>query len=142
MKLLRYIFELPLICVVVWAIYNVSTSNEGIIFLLWPKDTEVHANTKLVLFVCIFIGYLWGKINAWFKYSPLRRDLRQQKKANKVLNKEHEKLNETVSGLKQNIIGLQEKAKTLVAENNEAKKGKISLWIENLKNKFTTKKGI
>ena len=72
----------------------------------------------------------------------MRRDLRQQKKANKVLNKEHEKLNETVSGLKQNIIGLQEKAKTLVAENNEAKKGKISLWIENLKNKFTTKKGI
>ena len=74
--------------------------------------------------------------------APMRKELKQQKKANKALNKEQEKLNETVSGLKQNIAGLEQQAKANaeVQKSAESKEiGKIQQWFVSIKNKFARK---
>ncbi len=139
MKLLRYMFEIPLIAIAVWGIYNAQAVETGIVLSLWPLDTDVHVNTKLLLFCFIVYGYMWSKINSWFNYAPTRQELRRQRKANKVLNKEQEKLNEAVNGLKQNIVGLQEQAKARAEKEAQllppSKKG----WLESVKAKFAKK---
>lgn len=148
MKLLHYVFEIPMIIIAIWGIYNAQVSDKGIIFSLWPSDSEIKIHPQLLLFCILLYGYIWGKINSWFAYSPLRRDLRQQKKANKalnkehaLLNKEHEKLNETVSGLKHNIEGLQEQAKAQGIAPLPENKSKFAAWFDKIKAKLAPKKG-
>jgi hypothetical protein len=143
MKLLYYIFELPMILFAVWVVSSVDAA-ENMTFSLWINDSEISANPRFVLIVSFLFGYIWSKINSWFAYMPMRRDLRLQKKTNKALNKEQEKLNETVSGLKQNIQGLQEKTKELqktqTAETTVAG-NQIKGWITKVKAVFAPKKG-
>ena len=116
MKFLYYLIEIPLIAAAVWLIINVNTDGGVLNFELWPLQSEIQINAKLALCAFILFGFIWAKINSWFAYSPLRCALRSQMKANKVLNKEQEKLNETVNGLQKNIAGLQEKAKQQALE--------------------------
>jgi cell division protein FtsB len=138
MKLLHYIVELPLVIFAIWGIYNVKIMDEGLVLSLWPFERVIKVNTLPMLATFIVFGYLWGRINAWFKYAPLRRDLRLQRKTNRVLNKEHEKLNETVTGLKQDIQGLQEQAKANLSDySDEPKKN----WFSSIKDRFNSKKG-
>ena len=142
MKLLHYLIEIPLILIALWGIYNAQVSGDKLVFSLWPFENEMQVNTKLLLFIFVLYGYLWGRINSWFGMAPMRKELKQQKKANKVLNKEQEKLNETVSGLKQNIAGLEQQAKANaeVQKSDESKKiGKIQQWFVSIKNKFARK---
>ena len=143
MKLLHYLFEIPIILIAIWGIYNAQIADDGLVFSLWPLDTEVHVNTKLLLFCFLLYGYLWGRINAWFGAAPMRKELKQQRKTNKALNKEQAKLNETVSGLKQNIAGLEQQAKASAEatqnSGNSAKAGKVKNWLSSLKNKFARK---
>lgn len=108
MKFLHYLIALPLLAAAAWAVYGAEASAEGISFLPW---SEYCLNTNVVLTVFLLYGYTFGRINSWFMYAPLRRELRKQKKSNKTLNLEHEKLNKTVSNLKQDIVDLQEKAR-------------------------------
>ena len=137
MKFLHYLIFIPLLALAVWAIYTADPEGEGIPTLWYSKPFD----TKLVLVVFLVYGYIMGRIGAWFGYSPLRRDLRRQKKANKALNKEQVKLNETVSGLKQDIAGLQEKARQS-AENAESEgKHEIKTWWSSFKQKISAKKG-
>ena len=138
MKFLHYFITLPLIIFAVYAVYLAESSAEGVAFSLWPQDC---VNIKLVLTCFLAWGYLIGRITAWFEYSPLRSDLRRQKKANKALNKEQVKLNETVSGLKVDIAGLQEKAKQS-ASLNAPKESEKNPWWKNLSKKASDKKGI
>ena len=145
MKFLYYLLEIPLIVAAVWLVVNANPEGEVFNFELWPLESEVQINTKLTLCILLFFGFIWGKINSWFAYSPLRKALRSQKKANKVLNKEQEKLNETVSGLQKNIVGLQEKAKQQeleYAKNNPkpTTKQKISDFGAKIKSFFIRKK--
>lgn len=138
MKLLHYIVELPLVIFAIWGIYNVKIMDEGLVLSLWPFERVIKVNTLPMLATFIVFGYLWGRINAWFKYAPLRRDLRLQRKTNRVLNKEHEKLNETVTGLKQDIQGLQEQAKANLSDySDEPQKN----WFSSIKDRFNSKKG-
>lgn len=133
MKFLHYIFEVPIIIIAGWGIYNTQIIDNKLTLYLWPLEADVYVKTPLLLFAVLLYGYIWGKINAWFKYSPLRRDLRMQKKANKALNKEHEKLNETVSDLKQNLAGLQ-------GQTNKAN-SQLSVFksfTEKMKSKFSS----
>lgn len=142
MKLLHYLIEIPLILIALWGIYNAQVSGDKLVFSLWPFENEMQVNTKLLLFIFVLYGYLWGRINSWFGMAPMRKELKQQKKANKALNKEQEKLNETVSGLKQNIAGLEQQAKANaeVQKSAESKKiGKIQQWFVLIKNKFARK---
>lgn len=142
MKLLHYLIEIPLILIALWGIYNAQVSGDKLVFSLWPFENEMQVNTKLLLFIFVLYGYLWGRINSWFGTAPMRKELKQQKKANKALNKEQEKLNETVSGLKQNIAGLEQQAKANaeVQKSDESKEiGKIQQWFVSIKNKFARK---
>ena len=136
MKFLHYLIVIPLLAVAAWAIYTADPEGEGIPCAWYQKPFD----TKLVLVIFLVYGYTLGRIGAWFGYSPLRRDLRRQKKANKALNKEQAKLNETVSGLKQDIAGLQEKAQNQ-ATAAEENKNDIKAWWNGFKQKMTTKKG-
>lgn len=135
MKFLHYLIVIPLLAAAVWAIYTADPEGEGIPCLWYQKPFD----TKLVLVIFLIYGYIMGRIGAWFGYSPLRRDLRRQKKANKALNKEHAKLNETVSGLKQDIAGLQAQKESENKADNE--KGEIKTWWSGFKQKITAKKG-
>ncbi|MBQ7633753.1 MAG: hypothetical protein IJS88_06545 [Alphaproteobacteria bacterium] len=120
MKFLHYLVILPLFGVALWAIFGAETVTEtnGIRFPFGPEDGF---KTQYVLTVFLIFGYFTGRIGAWFGYSPLRRDLRVQKKTNKALNKEQIKLNETVTGLKQDIIGMQAKVQQTPNTNKEIK---------------------
>lgn len=136
MKLLHYLVVIPLLVAAIAAIYTADPEGEGIFCVWYTKPFD----TKLVLVVFLVYGYILGRIGAWFGYSPLRSDLRKQKKANKALNKEQAKLNETVSGLKQDIAGLQEKNKK-EAQAQAENKSEIKAWWSGFKNKMSTKKG-
>lgn len=140
MRILHYLIVIPLVAAAVWVIYNADSSAEGIFFAPWPQDC---VDTKLVLTAFLVFGYVVGRIGAWFGYSPLRRELRKEKKANRVLNKEQLKLNETVSGLKLDIAGLQEKARLNAVNNaaNSEQKNEIKDWWNGFKQKITPKKG-
>ena len=117
MRFLHYLIILPLLAVVVWVVCCATSSEAGIGLPLWP---DYYINPRLALACFALLGYIMGRIGAWFGYSPVRRDLRQQRRANRELNKEQAKLNETVTGLKQNIVGLQEKAKIEQKKADEA----------------------
>ena len=121
MKFLHYLIVIPLLAVAVLAIYTADPEGDGIPCMWYSKPFA----TKLVLLIFLVYGYIIGRIGAWFGYSPLRRDLRRQRKANKVLNKEQAKLNETVSGLKQDIAGLQEKAQKEAQHITEEEKKRL-----------------
>ena len=138
MKFLYYLIEIPLIAAAVWLVVNAHADGEVFNFELWPMQYEIQVNMKLALCAFILFGFIWAKINSWFAYSPLRCALRSQKKANKVLNKEQVKLNETVNGLQKNIVGLQEKAKE---QEEKAKLQALELARQNpkptMKQKFS-----
>lgn len=119
MKFLHYLIIIPLIGVIVWAIFGVEA--EGIRF---PYGPEEGFKAQYVLTVFLLLGYFLGRIGAWFGYSPLRRALRSQIKTNRALNKEQVKLNETVTGLKQDIIGMQAK----VQQETAAEKPSAHWW--------------
>lgn len=137
MKFLHYLIVIPLLAVAAWGIYTADQEGDGILCTWYQKPFD----TKLVLLIFLIYGYIIGRIGAWFGYSPLRRDLRQQKKANKALNKEQAKLNETVSGLKQDIAGLQEKAKHDTENKTGNNESEIKMWWNGFKQKINTKKG-
>lgn len=135
MKFLHYLIVVPLLAAAVWAIYTADPEGEGIPCLWYQKPLD----TKLVLIIFLAYGYIIGRIGAWFAYSPLRRDLRIQKKANKALNKEQAKLNETVSGLKQDIAGLQAQKET--ENNTNGTQSEVKTWWNGFKQKITSGKG-
>lgn len=143
MKLLHYLIEIPFVLAALWGIYNAQVSEDKFVMSLWPLDSEMHINTKLVLFIFLTYGFVWGKINSWFGAAPVRKELKLQRKTNKALNKEQEKLNETVSGLKQNIAGLEQQAKASTeaqkAEIEEQKAEKAKAHWLFLKNMFSRK---
>ena len=143
MKLLHYLIEIPFVLAALWGIYNAQVSEDKFVMSLWPLDSEMHINTKLVLFIFLTYGFVWGKINSWFGAAPVSKELKLQRKTNKALNKEQEKLNETVSGLKQNIAGLEQQAKASTeaqkAEIKEQKAEKAKAHWLFLKNMFSRK---
>ena len=143
MKLLHYLIEIPFVLAALWGIYNAQVSEDKFVMSLWPLDSEMHINTKLVLFIFLTYGFVWGKINSWVGAAPVRKELKLQRKTNKALNKEQEKLNETVSGLKQNIAGLEQQAKASTeaqkAEIKEQKAEKAKAHWLFLKNMFSRK---
>ena len=141
MKFAYYIIVIPVIALIVWVLYGIGTSEEGIFFAQWPQDC---ISPQVVLVISLAVGYLLGKLNSWFNYLPLRQDLKQQKKNNRVLNIEQEKLCHTVDDLKQNIAGLREK----VAANpetpviRESKQSTVFVFgLKEIFGRFFAKKG-
>lgn len=83
---------------------------------LWPLTNMEwfpveRVGTSIVYFVLFCLGYFCGRLSAWSAYAPIRSLVRQQKKENKVLSKEHAKLNHEHEVLNQQITSLQEAEK-------------------------------
>ncbi len=135
MKFLYYLISLPLLILALWAVYGIEAS-EGVTFILWPENT---LNIKLILCAFLLYGFICGRLASWFAYAPMRRDLRLQKKANKALSKEHNKLNETVNGLQQNLDGLKEQVKKQEMPVSPVSQETRS-WLSQVKDKFSIPK--
>ena len=142
MKLLHYLIILPLAALAIWAVLSaeVCAESKGICFPVKLKDADGF-KVQSVLAVFLLFGYILGRIGAWFGYSPLRRDLRRQRKANRALNKEHLRLNETVTGLKHDIIGIQEKAKKEIEEATAKENQQAQTWWHKFKKHLAPQKG-
>jgi uncharacterized membrane protein YciS (DUF1049 family) len=100
MNFLRGLIEIPLIVIViVLAVVN----NDFVTFTIPPFDLDITISLSVLIFVLFFAGYFLGRLDAFVANAPLRASLRLQKKTNKVLNKEHEKLNAKYSDLQENL---------------------------------------
>lgn len=103
MTILSMFIYVPLLAVLLlFALIN----NELVSFSLWPLEIEMSVSLSVVVLFFTLIGFLWGRISAWFAYSPMRSALSLQKKENKKLSKEQQKLTQAVDGLKDNIESL------------------------------------
>lgn len=123
MSFLKLIIGLPLIIIIaVIAFMN----NEMVSINLWPFYLEINATLSVVIVVLVLFGYLVGKIDAWMSYAPMRLSLRKQKRQNKKLSAEQQKLVEKVEGLKENLENIkapaiQEEPKPSVANQLKQK---------------------
>lgn len=100
MGFIKMLIGLPLLVIIaVFAFVN----NEMVTFDLWPFFLKADVSLSVVIIVLLLVGYLIGKFDSWISYAPLRKALRTQVKQNKKLSKEHQKLAETVVGLKENL---------------------------------------
>jgi len=115
MGFVKMLIWLPLlVAIAVFSFMN----NEMVTFNLWPFYLEVTTSQSVAIILLLLVGYLIGKLDSWLSYSPLRKALRNQVKQNKKLSKEHQKLTETVVGLKENLET--SKQKTEIAEQEAA----------------------
>ena len=100
MSFFRFLIGIALIVTVaVLAVMN----NELVSISLWPFYIDIKAAMSIVIIALVLFGYIFGKIDSWAAYSPLRSALRLQKRQNKKLNVEQQKLVEKVEGLKENL---------------------------------------
>lgn len=106
MNFIKMLIGLPLIIVIlIFAFVN----NDLATFNLWPFYVEVTVSLSVAIVFFIVMGFVWGKIDSWMSYAPMRKSLRHQKKQNKKLSKEQLKLAREVEGLQVNISTLKEK---------------------------------
>lgn len=103
MKLLKFLFWLPVLLVV---IVFVSNNNSEMSFNLWPFMLEIKVSGSLAIVFLMLFGYVVAKVDSWFSYSPVRRALSSERKQNKLLDKKQKQLTDTISGLQDNITSL------------------------------------
>lgn len=88
-----------LIIVLIFAFVN----NDLATFNLWPFYVEITVSLSVAVVFFIVFGFIIGNFFSWLSYAPVRKALRQQKKKNKKLNKEQQKLVKEVEGLSANL---------------------------------------
>ena len=127
MGFIKMLIGLPLLVVIlVFAFVN----NDLVTFDLWPFYIEITVSLSVAIVFFIIFGFIMGEFFSWLSYAPLRKALRQQKKQNKKLNKEQQRLVKEMEGLHENLENLKE---------IEAQMPKPSLG-EKIKNLFRSKK--
>ncbi|MBQ1612283.1 MAG: LapA family protein [Alphaproteobacteria bacterium] len=100
MSFFRFLIGIALIvAVAVLAVMN----NDMVSINMWPFYIDIKAAMSIVIIALVLLGFIFGKIDSWIAYSPLRSALRLQKRQNKKLNVEQQKLVEKVEGLKENL---------------------------------------
>lgn len=104
MNFIRMIIGLPILAVILLFAF---VNNELVTFVLWP-ELEVTASFSVVVISLILIGFVLGRISAWFSYIPLRSKMSMYKKQNKQLCKEHEKACNRIIDLQDNAEYLRE----------------------------------
>lgn len=113
MSFLKLVIGLPLIIVIaVIAFMN----NEMVSINLWPFYIEITASLSVVIIVLTLFGYIIGKLDSWISYAPLRLSLRNQRRQNKKLNAEQQKLVEKVEGLKENLESIKTSEPAVASE--------------------------
>lgn len=105
MGFLKMLIGLPLLAViVVFAFVN----NDLVNFSLWPFYIEITVSLSVAIVFFILVGFIIGWFFTWLSYSPVRSALRLQKKQNKKLNKEQQKLTKEMEDLHVNLASLKE----------------------------------
>lgn len=100
MGFIKALIGIPLAFVVlIFAFVNNDMAN----FSLWPTGIVITVSLSVAIVFLIIAGYIIGWFFTWLSYVPVRRALRVQKKQNKKLSKEQEKLAKTVEGLHGNL---------------------------------------
>ena len=111
-----------LIKILLMALFLVFQNNNDLVSV-WPiPESSLMVGVSVVYLAMFCLGYLYGRMSAWSAYAPLRATLRKQKKANKMLSKEHEKLNQQISTL-------QEEADKADRKNGFSLNQKIKGWF-------------
>lgn len=125
MGFIKALIGIPLAFIVlIFAFVNNDMAN----FSLWPTGIEITVSLSVAIVFLVIAGYIIGWFFTWLSYAPVRRALRAQKKQNKKLSKEQEKLAKTVEGLHDNI----ETLKAAVPNEPQAN------WKDRLKKAFYT----
>ena len=89
MGFIKMLIGVPLLMVIlVFAFVN----NDLATFNLWPFYIEITVSLSVAIVFFILLGFILGEFFSWLSYSPVRKALRSQKKENKKLNKEQQKL--------------------------------------------------
>jgi uncharacterized integral membrane protein len=100
MGFIKALIGIPLILVfLIFAFVNNDMAN----FSLWPTDIEITVSLSVAIVFLVMAGYVAGCFFSWLSYAPIRRSLRQQKKQNKKLSREQQKLSKEVEGLQGNL---------------------------------------
>ena len=100
MGCIKMLIGLPLLIIIlIFAFVN----NDLATFNLWPFYFEVTVSLSVAVVFFILLGFILGMLWMWLSYAPVRKALRQQKKQNKKLSKEQQKLVEKVSGLQSDL---------------------------------------
>lgn len=133
MGFFRFIIGIPLIvAVAVVAFMN----NEMVSINLWPFYLNIQATLSIVIIALVVFGYIVGKLDSWAAYSPLRSALRSQRRQNKRLNVEQQKLAQKFEGLKENL----ENMKAVENSTNGATKtSKFELFKQKMSGLFKKK---
>lgn len=127
MAFIKTLIRLIVLAVV---LYFAFINNELAMFDLWPFEIEVTVSLSVAIVFFVLFGFIWGKFDSWFAYSPLRSALRHQKKQNKKLTKEQEKLTKEVEGLQGDITELKEKE---ASQPKPPLKQRIAAWFKRKK---------
>lgn len=100
MGFIKMLIGLPLLVVIViFAFVN----NDLATFSLWPFNLEITVSLSVAIVFLIVIGFLIGELFAWLSNAPIRKALRVQKKQNRRLSKEQEKLAREMETLHENL---------------------------------------
>lgn len=124
MSFIKTLIRLIVLAVI---LYFAFINNDLAVFDLWPFEIEITVSLSVAIVFFVLFGFIWGKFDSWFSYSPLRRALRHQKKQNKKLNKEQQKLAKEVEDLQGDITELKEKE---AATPKPTLKQRISSWFK------------
>ncbi len=127
MAFIKTLIRLIVLAVV---LYFAFINNDLAVFSLWPFDIEVTVSLSVAIVFFVLFGFIWGKFDSWFAYSPVRSSLRQQKKQNKKLTKEQQKLTKEVEGLQGDISEMKEKE---AARPKPPLKQRILAWFKRKK---------
>lgn len=126
MGFIKMLIGLPLIAVIIiFAFVNNDLAN----FSLWPFNIEISVSLSVVIIFFILFGFLLGEFFAWLSNAPVRKALRNQKKQNRKLSKEQQKLVREMENLHENLV------KTVAPETPKLNKNHESLG-EKFKNLF------
>ncbi len=116
MNFIRGIIEIPVfIAVIVLAVINDGFTK----FTLKPLDIDVTVSLSVLILGLFIIGYFIGRLDGYVAAAPLRAQLREHKKNNKVLNKEHDKLSKEHEKLNADFSSLKQNFTLLKGQNDE-----------------------
>jgi len=129
MGFFKVLIGLPLLVVVlIFAFVN----NDLATFSLWPFYMEVTVSLSVAIVFLVSVGFFWGCLFSWLSHAPVRNAFAKQKKKNKRLSKEQQKLAKEVEDLHGNIASLKE----IEAQNAQPKQ----TFGSKIKNMFASKK--
>ena len=112
---------IKILLMALFLVFLVQNNND--LVSVWPiPESSLMVGVSVVYLAMFCLGYLYGRMSAWSAYAPLRATLRKQKKAKKMLSKEHEKLNQQISTL-------QEEADKADRKNGFSLNQKIKGWF-------------